>query len=725
MFFKSGGRFMRKIVTLFFLISFFASCARIEKLKKYEIGYDDNYKEYVLYLIGDFKDCKKIKSEIIREDKKIFEKELIGGINDVAINIPLNNLQPGLNKLILYCDEKKDNTEVSIWHFKSPILRYIFTDTFQNNFITPEVEELMETELFIKELKDYILAKEDNFKKASGLYPFLDSKNRINLLIEAAKVYNSKESSDIVLENLKELLFDDDALKLAEAMFSKKDSHIDLEVFNILMSRPEKRIYNKFFAFFLERPHLKTTIFNKLLEDRESEFFWAALNYIKDRIRKEGLKDGYLKRFADIYFYYNPMEQDFIVELLKNRDRYSDGIYLLEMNGVDDGLGKKLIVGYEAYNKDTKLYILKRALPVIDNDENVLAKILGEKDPDFIEYQMTFLNRFDNRYEEKYWSFVKGLIDKKILTHEVESYVNRAPKEIKDVGLVMIYNIRKDFYSLSSLREVDPKFYEEKILEIAKGRRGDYLSAIKILSGYGEKYFDLLIDSYKQAKDINERKAILENILNMGNRGYDFVFNLVMKKPYDKSYIGLYYWLAHNAEGEYLSQIIKELSNFPKGVFSDIATGLQDGQKKIQCEETLGKLFDEKEDIEEIINVGWMWAYCCPKEYPKYLERVTKKYLERETIILESLDGIVDVVRDLNTDIKKEGVSFAKLVEDRLSTKRIRDRVAIIVSSFGEKEDREFLEKIVKKAEDDEERDGLLTYLSDFKERLKIIDENK
>ncbi len=401
---------MKKILTLLFII-LLTSCAVKTNITRYEIVYDDQLKDYVTYIYGSFKDCKKIRAELVKDGVKSYETELLGGVEDIAISLPLSKFSSGMNSLRLYCDEKRDGFEIPVWHFKSSILRFPYTDAFNDNLITPEIEEFMETELFLNELKTFISASETNFKKMYRIYPFINSKDRIPLLSETAKRYNSNEVNNIILENLSELLFDNDAFILFDLMFEKKDNNLDLELFNILMTRPEIRVYNKYFNFFLKRPHLKSVVLERLIQDKESPFFFEAVKYFKKRIMEEGLKDQYLLIFANNYFFYNLNEVNFIMELLSSQKRYKDGLYILDNFDFSFEVSKILFKNFSRFNNEVKLFILEKALHVFQSDRDIIDEILKYKDNSFISFQLEYLNRFEERYEDKYFAFIKDLLD--------------------------------------------------------------------------------------------------------------------------------------------------------------------------------------------------------------------------------------------------------------------------------------------------------------------------
>ncbi len=713
-----------KKMTFLLLIIFFASCAVVKtKVNKYEIVYDDNLKDYVTYFYGDFKDCKKIRAEVVKDAKKSFETELMGGVEDIALSIPLAKLDFGQNILRLYCDEKKDGLELPLWHFKSAVLRFPYTDAFNDDLITPETEELMETELFLNELKTYILTSEDNFKKMYRIYPFINSKDRIAILSEVAKKYKSNEIDRIIVENLAELIFDNDSLKLFDVLFAKKDSNLDLELFNVLMTRPEIRIYNKYFNFFLSRPHLKQALIEKLIQDKESPFFFEAVKYFKTRFLEEGLKDPYVATFVNNYFLYNEKELDFIIDLLAHEKRYKDGLYILDNFDISFDTTRRLFKNFSRFNKEVRLFVFQKTLPVFQSDQVIIDEILKYRDESFVDYQLEFLNRFDSRYEDRYFQFVKELIERNVVLPETVNYLLGAPNHIKKYGFRKLFEIKGDFYFVSLLKYVDPEFYESTALENVKNKGRFYYESLGILGEFKDKYLDLLIKAYEDEKNNVYKNNILLTILNAHPKGYQFAYEQVFKKPYDRRFIGIYSELAKKAEKKYLEDIINSLAEFEKDIFVDVTIGLEAGKNRFDCRNVLGSLFNKKTDMDEIVRINWTWAYSCPDSFTEFLT-LSEKYIKDEKLMIEVIDAINDVIFELNVDIRKTGIEFAKKIYQEMPNGSIRLRVGELLSKIGFKEDLEFLEKLIKDADDDYSKELLDSYLLSFKERYNIVDAN-
>ncbi len=709
------------LIALSFLFIF--SCAGPKFMNKYEIEYDDNFKEYVLYLHGDYKNCNNVKIEVSKDGKKLFQQELSGKVSDFAVNIPIKNLDLGENIATILCDEKKEDISISIWNFRNPILRYVFSHNYNDSLVTPEVEELMETDLFLNEFREFILKSEKNFVKASPLIEFLDYKNKSKILDEAAKKnYASKESMLVFYEYLKGLLFDDSCFNVIDTLFSRKDYYTDMEVFNILMSRPEKRIYDRYFNFFLKEPHLKTAILEHLIADRESQFFFEALIYFKDRIRKEGLKDPFVLKFAKNYFAYNSQELPFIIEMMKGQF-YKDGILLLDINDLYEDSGKEVFKHYKDFNKVTKIYVLKRLLPIIGEDEAIFTTVIEERDKDFIAIQLEYISAFPNRYDDKTWSFIKKLVDENYIKLEVYNYLLNAPLEMKKYGFRKIYEQKGNLENLVNLKGVDDEYYENELVKIAKKTRKK--DAVMLLAHFKEKYLDFLIEVYKDEKNVNDRADLLEMIAGLGTRGYDFALNEVLIKPYKLEYAKVLTTLTLTANEENLKKILEDIMGYPKEYFIEVTIGLENDKKRIDCDKILPQWFYNKKDEEEIIRVGWVWAYCCPQSYLDYIKLVEERYGKNEKIVNETLDGLIDIMSIFKIDYKEFTKNYAKSYFERFPNKYTKLKVAEILGEVGSKEDISYFHRLIEGEDDTDYIDMIIYFKEILKNRYNIVDETK
>lgn len=714
---------MKRYFLSFFILFLLFSCTKYNFTKNYEISYDDNYKEYIVYIYGDFKDCKKIKVSLKKDGKSVLEKEFSNLSYDLAFNLPIKDLELGENSLFLLCDDKKDSIKINIWNFKSLILRYVFANNYNNELVTPEVEEFMESDIFINEYKDYLLSNESNFIRGANLLEFMDCKNRSDLLIEVAKKYSSKESLIIIYENLKELLFENKSLDLAMVLFEKNNSNVDMEVFNILMTRPEKRIYDRFFNLFLKREHLKTALIDFLLKDGESPFFKEALAYFKNKIVNEGLKDQHIKYFAQNYFSYNYKELNFLIDMLKSPKLYKDGILLLENFDIEKNSTKILFSNFAYYNFEVKDYLFRRFFTALEPDESIMSIFLTDKDKNFVNYKLEYLMKFENKYDERYWQFVKNLLDEGKIDSQIENYLINAPIDLKKYGYHKMYSTRKDLHSLNNLKDIDPEFYINEILSFVNKKNIYYYDALGGLAEFGDKYFDILRNAYNIEKDIGNKKVILLSILKAGKNGYDFVFSEVFKKPFDKNWIDIYSLVTEKADDKRLNEILSYIDEYPKDIFIDITIGLESGRKKIDCDKILKAIMDKRKSKEEVNRVIWTWAYCCPDTFKNLLD-MPEKYFYDEEIIIEAIDSIIDVVKVLHIDVSKKGIDFAKYYYKKLPTKNLKLRVAELIKELGSKEDLDFITSLLAGETEDYYIDTLNYYINSFKAKHNITNDN-
>lgn len=714
---------MKKYFFSVFILFLLFSCTKYNFVKNYEISYDDNYKEYIVNIYGDFKDCKKLKINLKKDGKNTFEKEFSNLSYDLAFNLPIKDLEPGESNLFLICDDKKDSIKMNIWNFRSPILRYVFTNSFNSDLVTPEVEEFMESDIFINEYRDYLLSNESNFIRGANLLEFMDCKNRSDLLIEAAKKYNSKESLIIINENLKELLFENKSLDLAMVLFEKNNSNLDLEVFNILMTRPEKRIYDRFFNLFLKREHLKYALIDFLLKDGESPFFKEAVVYFKNRIVDEGLKDPQIKYFARNYFSYNYKELNFLIEMIKSPKVYKDGLFLLENFDIENNIAKQLFLNFPYYNFEVKDYLFKRFLSALEPDETIMNILLSDKNKSFTGYKLEYLMKFKNKYDERYWHFVKNLLDEGKIELYIENYLVDAPIDIKKYGYLKIYSFRKDLNSLKNLKDIDNEFYVNELISFVKEKNIYYYDALGGLAEFGDKYFDILLNAYTTEKNMEKKKDILLSILKAGERGYNFVFSEIFKRPFDKNWIDIYSLVTEKADETHLYEILNGIDEYPKDIFVDITRGLEAGRKKIDCNRILKSTLDKRNSKEEINRVIWTWAYCCPNTFSDLLD-MPEKYFYDEEIIIEVIYSIIDLVKVLNIDVSRKGIDFAKYYYEKFKTKNLKLRVAELINEVGSKEDLDYIISLLAGETEDYYIDTLNSYIDSFKAKHNITNDN-
>jgi len=684
------------------------------------VKYIDKDRNYKVIVTSDFERCKKVGIKVVDGEKTLFETWEKGGGKNVEFFVSDRVLKEGENVLKLFCDDKPNPKTIQIKNSRYPYMNLIYVGIEEGGIIRPEYNELFNDLGFYSELRNFLLSGKENYEKTKELVNLFPTHLRTQLLIDIVTKYNDPITIRGAASEARALLHEEKSDDLLMLLYKKNNPDVDSDVTYLLLSRPVKRYYDKFFSVMLTKPNIYPLIVEHLETNGTSEFSQLVFSYIKEKAEK-GEMDGFVTFAFPVYLKSHVEANTYTKQLLFSGDKKKEelAIKIYKEYGIDQQSGLYIRENWDKLSVEAKHQLAPLILEKYGNETSFYKKFLKTEDKELKRLLYKVGLQIENRYNDPdIVNFYLAEDDRGL----VYQYFLVAPKDIKFKGLSRFYE--KTHYEkaiLIDIKDANPDYFAKKLLENFLFDKNDsnVVFAAEQLAAFKDKYLAELVKAYEQEKvNVDKRQKVLSFIAMSSEAGAKYAYDKVKTEPYTDALKEVYRNIARIADGAILEDLLKNLTKFSNEVFMSVSIGFEESRKKFDCE-LLKQIYTSNKDKDVRFRVIWTWAYCCPDTYFDNMFNVFKNDMTEE-VFVEAIDGVRDVIKDVKPSLADRGFKFLEEVYPAKRTKAVRAKIVDVVFDAGDKTRLNIIEKLAKDAEDKEEKEFFEERISTFKREKNV-----
>lgn len=703
-------------LTLLLLLVLFCSCAVPTYQSK--INYNEIEKDFKVTVVSDFERCKKIGVKAMDNEKVIFEQWERGGGKEITFFIKDNVLKEGENLLKFYCDEKEYPQVLKIKNSRFPLMNAVYTDSENSYRIALNSRELFKDNKFFEEFRSYLLYDKKNYDKAKEMINLLPSYYKVQLLSEIADRFTDEIILRGMTPQIQALLFEEGTEDLILKLYNKGNKDIDNDLTYIILSKPVKRYFDKFFPVMLTKPDIYPIIEEHLKTKADTEFSRLVFDYIKENAERGNL-DAFVSSYLSLLLEKQPSMTNYVKTLLTSNDPKKEALALkiYKDYGIDEESGQFIMNNWDKLSESVRKDLVHDMMKKFGTNVMFFKRFVKTDDSELKKIMCQVGLNIPSRYEDK------DIIDFYLSVNnrdDVYVYFLNANNDLKFNGLRKFYEMEPDnIATLLDIGKSNPKYFAEKLIEnfLLKGDSRHKIIAAGHLSEYKEEYLPVLIKAYETEKEPETRQSILASIASAGQKGNVYAYEKVKSEPNLHTREEIYRRIARYAEGEVLNDILSKLKEFPDEIFKPISVGFEESRKSFNCE-PLKDIYRRKDDKDVRFRVIWTWAYCCPDSYFAFFRELANE-MNDETF-LEAIDGVSDIINDVKPSLKEKGFSFLKEIYNLRKTKAVREKIFEVILNAGTANEYGFLSSIANDAVDESEKNSFAEKIKTFKDTRHI-----
>lgn len=711
---------MKNIKRLVFFIMIAGLFACAAPSYRSNVSYYDSSKEFKVTISANFQKCNEVGIKAVEKDKSFYELWERGGSEEITFFIKDTVLKEGENLFDIYCDKRKIGA-FTIQNSKFPMMNVLNTKKENIWPIAENYKDVFGNPTFFKEFKDFMLVDKKNYDYAKDLISLLPINFKVELYSQLVERYKDDITLRSIAGDLKSALSEEKSEELILKLLNLGNRDVDSDLTYVILSKPVKRYYEKFFPLLVNKPHVYQIIEEHLRNNPTSEFSSLVFAYIKENAEK-GNFNNFVNTFLYLALDREPSLAKYTLSLLLSGEPNKEALALriLKDKGIDEESGNLIIANWDNLRETVKKDL------VLD-----LLKLYGSKNVTFFK---RFLNSNDielkkvlgevglhiaSRYEDS------DIVNFYMSNTDIEAaftYFLNAPKDIKFNGLSKIYE--KDQSNISALlaiEDANTSYFCEKLIKnflLNKESKHKVLAAQKLAS-YEDRYLPELIKAYEMEGEPETRLSILAAVASSGPKGSRYAYEKIKGEVKTNANGDVYKNIAKHADEEIFNRILNELKDYPNDIYIAATIGLEEGRRAFNCE-ILRPIYKEKEDRDARFRVIWTWVYCCPDSYFDMFESLAKEM--NEEIFLEAIDGVKDVIKDVKPALKEKGLAFLERIYLLKNTRAVRERIADLILEVGSVKDYNFLKRLYSEATTEEEKVRFSERIDQFKREKGIAE---
>lgn len=699
------------------LMLFMCSCA----LPTYQTKthYYDKERDFKVTISSDFEKCKNVGIKAMENEKVLFEMWERGGGKEITFFINDKKLKLGENTFKIYCDDKEYRQTFTIKNSRFPLMNAIYTDNENMYKIALNSTELFKDNEFYNEFKYHLLLDKNRYYKTKDMIDLLPSYFKVQLFFEIS----DKFSDELILRGLtsqiQSLLFEEKTEELITKLFKIGNKDIDSDLTYIILSKPVKRYYEKFFQILLTKPHTYHIIEEHLRTRGDTEFSKLVFDYIKDNAEK-GSFNSFVNSNLSLLLEREPALTNYTTSLLIAGDIKKEELALkiYKERGIDEKSGQFIMNNWDKLSELSKKSLVYEMMRQYGKNESFFKRFLKTDDQELKRLMCQVGLSISSRYTDK------DIIDFYLSNNRDDAYTYflNAPVELKFRGLSKFYEMEpNNIATLLDIGKSNPKYFAEKLVENFISNPDGRLKAIAAqhLAEYKEEYLPVLIKAYESESNPETRQPILSWIATTGVKGNIYAYEKVKNEPNIHTREEVYRKIARYAEGEVLSDILNKLKDLPDEIFKPISIGFEESKKNFNCE-VLKDVYRNKYNNEIRSRVIWTWAYCCPDSYFSMFKTFASEM--NDEIFSEAIDGVKDIITDVKPVLKDAGFAFLEEIYPYKKTKAVREKIADLIVEAGSAKEYNFLKKLSSDAVNQDEKINFEQKINTFKTDKKIVE---
>ncbi len=702
----------------FFLALIFL-CACAVPTYQSKVDYFEKEKDYKITILSDFDKCRKVGLKIFDNDKLSFETWEKGGGAEKVFLLNDKILKEGDNLLKIYCDEKEYPRSLNIKNSRFLLMNILNHDNENFYSVASQSKELFSNETFFQEFKSLLLSDKEKYYKYKDLTANLPVYFKVQLFDEITDRYRDEITLRSVATQLGELLSEEKTENLIIKLYGYNNLDVDKDLTYVILSKPVKRYYEKFFPVMVKKEHVYPIIMEHLRSNGDSEFSELTFNYIKESAEK-GEMTGFVVTTLSLFLEKLPSPKNFVKALLTSGDSKKEELALkiLRDQGIDSETGNFIIENWDRLGENVRKNLVYDMMKLYGKDVSFFKKFLNTEDMELRNIMYKVGLEIDSRYSDK------DIINFYLVGDSSDTYIYflNAPNDIKFRGLSSYYE--KNPQKIAILLDIGqsaPEYFATKLIEnfLLKKDSLDKVIAAQNLVVFKEKYLPQLIAAYEAEKDVETRQGILAAIAEAGDKGVAYAYEKVKNEPHIHTIDTVYANIGKHAEGEILADILKNIETLPDKVFIPLSMGFENARKKFDCG-FLKNIYKGSNNKDVIFRVIWTWAYCCPDTYFDMFKGFANQM--SEVVFLEAIDGVRDIIKDVKPALLDEGFRFLEDIYSLKKTKAVREKLVDVILDAGKEKQYNFLLALFRDAEDEQEKLFFSERIHQFKNEKNIRD---